>query len=190
MLKWVAGIALALTLLVIGTCWYGYSKLTSGGDTASVQVAVPAEVAWAYLSDPDSMVTWYEPGAQLSPRGQGPLVVGDTLRVRTSGGAPGSTNETAWIVESVDAPRRISYVTPGDSATPVLRREDAIIPAGADSIAITVRIILPDLVAELPDSAGRGAERLLETTGKLMTATMRLAEQARLELLKKRLETP
>lgn len=190
MLKWIAGIALALTLLVIGTCWFGYKELTGGGDTASVHVMVPGERAWAYLSDPDSMAVWYETGAQISPRGSGPLEVGDTLRVRTSGGAPGSTNETAWVVEVVDAPRRISYVTVGDSMSPQLRREDAIIPGPADSTAITVRIIVPDLGAQLPDSAGRGAERLVQTTAKLMTAAMRLAEQGRLERLKAHLEKP
>lgn len=190
MLKWVGGIALVLTLLVIGTCWYGYNTLTGGGDTASVHVAVPAERGWAYISDPDSMAVWYETTASISPRGQGPLVVGDTLRVRTTGATPGSTQETAWIVEVVDAPRRISYMTPGDSTTPILRREDAIIPGPADSIAITSRIIVPDLARELPDSAGAGAGRLIETTGKLMTAAMRLAEQGRLERLKAHLEKP
>jgi len=190
MLKWIGGIALGLTLLVIGTCWYGYRTLTSGGDTASVHVAVPAERGWAYISDPDSMAIWYETTAAISPRGKGPLVVGDTLRVRTTGATPGSTQETAWIVETVDAPRRISYMTPGDSTMPILRREDAIIPGPADSIAITSRIIVPDLGAELPDSAGATAGRLMETTGKIMTAAMRLAEQGRLERLKAHLEKP
>jgi hypothetical protein len=190
MLKWIGGIALVLTLLVIGTCWYGYNTLTGGGDTASVHVAVSAERGWAYISDPDSMAVWYESTAAISPRGKGPLVVGDTLRVRTTGATPGSTQETSWIVEAIDAPRRISYMTPGDSTMPILRREDAIIPGPADSIAITSRIIVPDLASELPDSVRAGAGRIVETTGKLMTAAMRLAEQGRLERLKAHLEKP
>ncbi len=191
MLKWIAGIALGLTLLVVGTCWYGYNKVTSGGDTASVTVAVSVERGWAYLSDPDSLARWYESTAAISPRGTGPLSVGDTLRIRTTGSMPGSTQETAWVVESVEAPRRISYVTVGgDSLMPTLRREDAIIPAGADSIAITVRTIIPDLGAELPDSAGGTAQRMMQTTGKIMTAAMRMAEQQRLERLKAHLEMP
>lgn len=191
MLKWIAGIALGLTLLVIGTCWYGYNKITSGGDTASVTVAVSTERGWAYLSDPDSLARWYESTAAISPRGTGPLAVGDTLRIRTTGSTPGSTQETAWVVEAVEAPRRISYVTvTGDTLLPTLRREDAIVPATGDSIAITSRIVVPDLAAGLPDSAGRTAARMVGATGKIMTAAMRLAEQQRLERLKALLETP
>jgi hypothetical protein len=81
-------------------------------------------------------------------------------------------------------------MTPGDSTMPILRREDAIIPGPADSIAITSRIIVPDLASELPDSVRAGAGRIVETTGKLMTAAMRLAEQGRLERLKAHLEKP
>lgn len=190
MLKWIAGIALGLVLLVIGTCWYGYSKITGGGDTATVHVAVSAERGWAYISDPDSMAIWYESSAAITPRGSGPLAPGDTLRIRSSGSTPGTTQETAWLVESVDAPRRISYATMGDSTTPILRREDAIIPATGDSVAITSRIMLPDFSASVGDSAGRGTERMLEATGKIMTAAMRIAEQQRLERLKKYLEGP
>lgn len=188
MLKWIAGIALGLVLLVIGTCWYGYNKITGGGDTATVHVAASAERGWAYISDPDSMAIWYEATATISPRGRGSLLVGDTLRVRTTGTTPGSTQETAWIVATVDAPRRITYITPGDSTTPILRREDAILPAAGDSVEITSRVILPDFSSQVGDSAGRGAERMLEATGKIMTAAMRMAEQQRLERLKKHLE--
>ena len=36
MLKWILGIVAFLFLAVLGTCWYGYNKLTAGGDTAFV----------------------------------------------------------------------------------------------------------------------------------------------------------
>ena len=47
MLKWILGIVLVLVVAVMGTCWYGYSKITSGGGVATVTVAAAAAVAAA-----------------------------------------------------------------------------------------------------------------------------------------------
>ncbi len=80
MVKWILGGILVLAVALGGTCWYGYKKVTEGGDTAEVVIASTRERVFASLVNTDSMMVWMDQ-AEVSPPGRD-LVPGDSLRIR------------------------------------------------------------------------------------------------------------
>lgn len=173
-MKVLGWIFLVVVVVVAGFIWWGYRAVTGSGDTASVNVAISADRAWTMISVPESLALYVESNTTVSSNTTGPLAVGDTLRIRTvrpTGGEDGYT----WVVSAVEAPRRITFTTMGTDLR--LEREAAIIPSAGDSLAITSRIAFATTndTTKVPG-------------GSLMIGTIRLMEQARLELLKARLE--
>lgn len=174
MMKVLGWIFLVVVVVVAGFIWWGYRAVTGSGDTASVNVAISADRAWTLVSVPESLALYVEPNTTVTSSGSGPLAVGDTLRIRTVS-PTGSEDGYTWVVTAVEAPRRIAFTTLGPDLR--LERETAIVLGIGDSLAITSRI---------------GFATTNDTTkvpgGSLMIGTIRLMEQARLEMLKARLE--
>lgn len=174
MMKVLGWIFLVVVVVVAGFIWWGYRAVTASGDTASVNVAIPAERAWTLISVPESLAMYADRNTTITSSGTGALAIGDTLRIRTVS-PTGSEDGYTWIVSAVEAPRRITFTTMGTDLR--LEREAAIIPGTGDSLAITSRITF---------AATNDTTKV--PGGTLMIGAIRLMEQARLDLLKARLE--
>lgn len=192
MLKWILGGVLLLVVVLAGTCWYGYTKATQGGDTAEVAIAASPERVFASLINPDSMVLWMSPGTTVSPRGRD-LVVGDTLRYAGSiDGKLDARQEMAWVVREVVPPTRIVMDMVDDSTGhAVLTRRDEIISRN-DSAVIMSRFASPmmDSMRTTVHDSSRVASGVMGGVQKLMVGALRMLSESELQRLKARVETP
>ena len=68
MWKWIVGVLLVVVVALAGTGWYGYKKLTSGGDSAVVAVAATPERVSAAPPAPDPLQQWAGEGRPGSGR--------------------------------------------------------------------------------------------------------------------------
>jgi len=166
MLKWILGGLLVIVVVLGGTCWYGYNKITEGGSTAETAIAGSQEHVFAALIDPDSMIAWMEPGATVSPRGR-PLVPGDTLRVR---GKVGNANQDMrWIVRSVTAPNLLVLELRTDSTNSmVMIRRDSLFRRNDSTI------IMSAFDSPMIDSAGAAAADSSKMVGGMMNSAMKM----------------
>ena len=193
MLKWILGIILVLVVAVMGTCWYGYSKLTSEGQTATVLVATTPDRAWRYYTMPDSFRVWQDSTMRVTfSTDSTELTVGDTVWLDSQVRTPtGSTSRMTWVLEQMDMPRTLVWAARDDSTrAEIVRRTDSIVVEGTGLRLVTV-IDSPamDSIAS-SDSVGGLSGRLLRGAGKMAAGAMRMLAQADLERLKVRLETP
>lgn len=193
MLKWILGIILLLVVVVVGTCWYGYSKLTGAGQTASVIVATTPDRVWRYYTMPDSFRVWQDSSSRVTfSTDSANLAVGDTVWLESQMRTPtGSTSRMTWVLEQMDMPRTLVWAARDDSTrAEIVRRTDSIVVDGTVLRLVTV-LASPamDSIAA-SDSVGGLSGRLLKGAGKMAAGAMRMLAQADLERLKARLETP
>ena len=96
MWKWIAGSVLLVIVLLAGTCYYGYRKLTDGGGATVVMIGATPERVYASIADPDSLATWVDVGSTVTSSRHGLLEVGDSFTIRRSRrGAPVNQRATA-----------------------------------------------------------------------------------------------
>lgn len=188
-LKWILGIVLVLVVAVMGTCWYGYRKITSGGGVASVTVATTPERAWDYFTMPDSFRVWQDSGTTITFSTDSVLAAGDTvwLDSRTPGSA--TSNRMRWTLQRMEAPRLLVWSARSDStAVEIVRRTDSIVTMG-DSVRLVSVFETPAMDSiSVSDSVGGIGERMLSGAGKMAAGAMRMLAERDLGRLKGRLE--
>lgn len=194
MLKWIVGILLALVVVVAGTCWYGYTKLTAGGDTATVVIATTPERAWSYLSDPDSLAVWQDStGAVRVWSDSTPgLALGDSMWIgRLDNTTRNVRRDMAWVLTRLESPTVLEWSAVDDSTGVAFMRRTDSLAARGDSveIRITYTATLFDSL-RAADSVGGITGRLLGGTSAVMVSAMRLTSEGQLAGLKARLEGP
>lgn len=193
MLKWILGILGVLALLLVGTCWYGFRKLTSGGDSARVAIVTSPERVWHHLVYVDSLRTWQDSTARVSTTGDSVIAVGDTIRIESSfaGRATSAEQRMHWVVTRIDSPRVVVWAAIDDSTRfEVLRRTDSIATVG-DSVILTSHFGSPLIDSLRAADSGSGLGRmLLGGATKMASAGMRAIAELDQARLKARLEGP
>lgn len=136
MWKWIVGGAAVIVVLLIGTCWYGYKKLTAGGDSVTVAIAAAPDRVFASLSNPDSMALWMGDRSKVIAPHHGMLSVGDTLHIQT--GAPGrSAQQYIWIVNAVTPGQLLALEMRSDTGGVFATRRDSLIGRGDSTIIVS-----------------------------------------------------
>ena len=189
MWKWIVGAAALIVVLLVGTCWYGYKKLTAGGDSAVVAIAATPERVFASLADPDSMAVWMGAGSKISAPHQGLLTAGATLRVET--GTPGrSYQQYIWIVSAVTPDRLLVLQMRSDTSGVFATRRDSLVASGDSTIIIsTIASPMIDSMRTLRgDTGGKVGGALLNFGSKVLISTFRFLSERELKRLKARLE--
>lgn len=188
MWKWILGSILVLFVLLAGTCYFGYRKLASGGNTASVTIAGSVDRIFAALASPDSISQWMGSGTVTGPLGHGMLAPGDTLRL-TNSDRRGNRTNSMWIVREVSAPSLLVMAMTADSGSVMMIRRDSLTQRG-DSTAITSTFQSPlmDSVRNVVRDSSRGGAKLVGVAQNLMVGVLRAATEAELQKLKGHVE--
>lgn len=189
MWKWIVGAALVIVVLLAGTCWYGYKKLTSGGDSATVAIAATPDRVFASLANSDSMALWMGAGSKIVAPHHGLLTVGDTLHVET--GTPGrSYQQYIWIVSTVTPGRLLVLQMRSDTSGVFATRRDSLVATGDSTIIITtIASPMIDSMRTLRgDTGGKVGGALLNFGSKVLISAFRLVSEHELKRLKARLE--
>lgn len=189
MLKWILGIILVLVVAVMGTCWYGYSKITSGGGVASVTVATTQERAWNYFTMPDSFQVWQDSTTTLTFSTDSVLMVGDTVWMQSRTPGSNASNRMRWTLQQMEAPRLLVWSARSDtSSVEIVRRTDSIVAMG-DSVRLVSVFDTPAMDSiGVNDSIGGFGQKLLNSAGKMAAGAMRMLAERDLGRLKARLE--
>ncbi len=191
MLKWILILCGVIMLAVLGTCFWGYKQITSGGPTAAVMVAMTPERAWSWLSSRDSLQAVADTGHTVVVSGNGMLEVGDSLTVRSSTRvSTGASTDIVWVVSKVDAPRMRTFTTREDPTKPgSMERIDSVAQVG-DSVRISSTFVIGSLTGTAGDSMGKVSGAMLGSAAKVMVGAMRHLAQDDLNRLKDRFERP
>ncbi|HEY4100622.1 MAG TPA: SRPBCC family protein [Gemmatimonadales bacterium] len=191
MWKWIVGAAVALILLVAGAGWYGYHKLTSGGDSATVTIAASPERVFASLADPDSMAIWMGNGVTITASHHGTVAPGDSLLVQRTARGTSAGNRYTWTVGEVYPSHLLVLQMRSDSSGQIFAmRRDSLVAAG-DSTKVISTIASPaidSMRAGRGDTGSKVQGAALDVGSKLMVAAFRLMSEAELKRLKARLE--
>lgn len=190
MLKWILIVILVLVLGAVGTCWYGYKKITAGGGTVAVTVATTPERAWSYFTTPDSFRVWQDSGTTVRFSNDSLIAVGDTVWLAGNEGATINARERMmWVLERAEAPRLLVWAARDDSSrVEIVRRTDSLVALG-DSVRLVSSFTSPGMDSiRVNDSVGGVGGRLLGGAGKLAAGAMRMLAERDLARLKLRLE--
>jgi hypothetical protein len=190
MLKWILGIVLVIIVAVMGTCWYGYTKITEGGGTTAVTVATTPERAWQYFTMPDSFSTWQDSSTAVRFSTDSALAVGDTVWLESREQSASNTRQRMmWVLERAEAPRLLVWAARDDSTrVEIVRRTDSLVAVG-DSVRLVSSFTSPVMDSiRVNDSVGGMGSRLLSGAGKMAAGAMRLLAERDLARLKARLE--
>jgi uncharacterized protein YndB with AHSA1/START domain len=189
-LKWILGIVLVIIVAVMGTCWYGYKKITAGGGTAAVTVATTPERAWHYFTMPDSFRVWQDSSTTVRFSSDSTLAVGDTVWLQSREQAATTTRQRMmWVLERAEAPRLLVWAARDDSSkVEIVRRTDSLVAVG-DSVRLVSSFTSPAMDSiRVNDSVGGMGGRLLSGAGKMAAGAMRMLAERDLARLKARLE--
>ena len=190
MWKWIVGAALVIVVLLVGTCWYGYRKLTSGGSSAVVAIAATPERVFASLADPDSMRAWMAPGSVIGASHHGPVVAGDTIHIET--GSPGRSQQRyTWTISEVEPGRVLAVQMRVDTSGNIFAtRRDSLVGHGDSTIVIsTIGSPMIDSMRTIRgDTGGKVGGALLDFGSKMLISAFRVLSERELGRLKAHLE--
>src|SRR4051812_22828323 len=99
MWKWIGIAILTVIVVFVGAAWWGYQKLTAGGDTVAVTIAAPPDRVFSSLSNHDSLSTWWYGKRSAQSSHHGTIVVGDTLPME--GSRNGRNARVSWTATEV-----------------------------------------------------------------------------------------
>jgi uncharacterized protein YndB with AHSA1/START domain len=174
MWRWVLIVMGLLIVGLFGTCFYGYRKLAGGDNTVNVTVALPAEHAYAMLTDRDSLLAWLPGGTTVMPESRHALQTGDTIRVaaQTRGGSTGRA-VAIWIVRELKPPTAIAIegieYDPGGVPHIAFSRRDSLVAQGDSTRIVSTFVASPLMVGSDSVRAASGA-----VTGSLLGAAERM----------------
>jgi uncharacterized protein YndB with AHSA1/START domain len=194
MLKWILGAAVLIIVALAGTCYYGYNKLTGGGDTVAITMGASAERVFATLTTPDSMALWLTSSRLDSPVGGAMLAVGDTLRFRGPARGSDSTGTTVsgdWVVREINAPTLFVIEMLGDTSASkvMITRRDSLVTVGdSTTLYSTFSAPLFDSLATTMRDSSKAGSSVMGSAAKMMIGVMRMTTEEEFKGLKKRVE--
>lgn len=192
MWKWIAGGVLVVIVLLAGTCYYGYRKLTAGGDTLTVMIGATPDRVYASLADPDSLSTWVDVGSTITSSRHGLAQEGDTVNVTRppiKSGRPGPS--TSYVVLAADPGHSMTVKVAGDSLERFAKitRHDSLVAVGdSTQLIITFAAEIVDPTRASVRDSGKGSQAVLGFAEKLTVAGLRLAMEQDVQRLKARVE--
>jgi hypothetical protein len=190
MWRWILGIIVIVILGLVGTCYAGYRRLTSGDNIVTTPVPYDARHAFALLSDRDSLIEWLPDGTTATPAGHGALRVGDTIRVAAPARRNVSTGRAVqvWVVREVKAPAVIAIegieFDPGGLPHTGFTRRDSIVAAGDSSHIVSTFVGFP-LLSQSESAASGSAvtASLLGAADRVRLGAARMMWQGQLQRL-------
>ncbi len=194
MWRWIAGIVAVVILALVGTCYAGYHRLTSGGNTVVEAVPLAPARAFTLLTDRDSLLEWLPDGTTIMPEHHGVLRAGDTIRVAAPSRAGGTSGRAVqlWIVREVKPPDVLAVegieFDPGGLAHPAFTRRDSLSGVG-DSTSIVSTFVLAPLLQGTDSAVANGSEArasLLNTAQRLRLGAARMLWQGQLRRMGRR----
>ena len=195
MWRWILGIVAFVVLALIGTCYAGYRRITSGGNTVTATVPGDPTRVFRQLTDHDSLLAWMTEGTTVMPARRGALEAGDTIRVamptRTS--VPSGRAMQLWVVREVKVPTVLAVegieFDPGGVPHPAFSRRDSLVAAPGDSTKIVSTFVGYPLLGP-SDSAAQasGAVKgsILSAAERMRLGASRLMWEAQLKRLERR----
>jgi hypothetical protein len=195
MWRWILGIVTFIVLALIGTCYAGYRRITSGGNTVTATVPGDPSRVFRQLTDRDSLLAWMSEGTTVMPAQHGTLQAGDTIRVAlpTRANAPSGRSMQLWVVREVKAPTVLAVegieFDPGGMPHPAFSRRDSLGAAAGDSTRIVSTfvgypLIAPSDSAERASGAVRGS--ILSAAERMRLGASRLMWESQLKRLGRR----
>ena len=191
MWKWIVGILVVVVLIIGGVAWYGYTKLTAGGDSAMVSIAASPARVFASLADPDSMQQWMGEGTTITASHHGILAAGDTLHVEQGSPSSARRQQFTWSVSEVD-PERLLVLQMGDTSGKVFatRRDSLVVSGDSTRVITTIASPMMDSIRMVRgDSGGKVRGAAINLTSKILISAFRELSREELLHLKTRLET-
>jgi len=192
MWRWIAIILIAVIVVLAGTCYAGYRRLTGGGDTIVTMVPGTPARTFARLTDRDSLRAWMPEGTTMSPEGRGSLRVGDTIRVAlpTRRETPTGRAFQVWIVRELKPPEVVAVegidFDQGGLPHPAFTRRDSLSAVGDSTRIVSTFVGVPLLSgpAESAATSGRpGAGSVLNVAERVRLGASRLLWQNQLRRL-------
>ncbi len=189
MWKWIVGAALVLVVVLAGTCWWGYRRLTAGGDVARVSIDAPPARVFASLADPDSMAVWMSTGSTVTASHHGMLAVGDTVHVDRMERA--RHERYTWTVAALVPDQLLVLEMRSDSSgQAVATQRDSLAQHGdsTDVISTIASPLIDSLRQRRGDSSAKVPSAILEMSSKVLTSALRVLAEQELDRLKARIE--
>ncbi len=186
MWKWIVGAALLIVVVLGGTCWYAFHKLTSGGNATSVTIGATPGHVFAMLSDRDSMKLWMATDSRPGS-GHGVLAVGDTARVETTTRQPrnGLPARIAWVVSEI-VPGQLLVTEVRDTLKRLqFERRDSVAALG-DSTVLVSAFALPGI--DSLRTARGDTSSTVGTFEKIIESAFRLRAEGENQTLKTHVE--
>jgi hypothetical protein len=194
MWRWIGGIVAIAILALMGTCYAGYRRITSGGDTVDAMLSTSPAKTFSLLTDRDSLLAWLSAGTTIMPEHHGPVRGGDTIRVASPARAGASSGRAMqlWIVREVKAPDVFVIdaleFDPGGLAHAAFTRRDSISASGDSTRIVSTFEMAPMLPAA--ESAMTGGSdfkaSLLNTAQRMRLGAARMMWQEQLRRIEHR----
>jgi hypothetical protein len=185
MWRWILGIIAFVILALVGTCYAGYRRITSGDNVVTTYTPVDAAHAFTLLTDRDSILEWLPDGTAAMPARHGPLQPGDTIRVAavTRRNVPSGRAAQMWVVREVKAPTVLAVegieFDPGGQPHPAFTRRDSVVADGDSSRIVSTFVGFPLLSP--PESAAASGNvvtsSLLSTADRVRLGAARIMWQ-------------
>ena len=197
MWRWIAGLVGIVVLALVGTCYAGYRRLTTGGNTVVELLPENRAHMFTLLTDRDSLLEWLPDGTTIHPEHHGVLQAGDTIRVAAPARAGGASGRAAqlWIVRDVKAPDVLAVEAiefdPGGLAHPAFTRRDSLSAVG-DSTRVVSTFVFAPLLGVAESTLTNGSEvktSIVNTAQRMRLGAVRMMWQGQLRRIEHR-ESP
>lgn len=194
MWRWILGIVAVVILALVATCYAGYRRITSGGDTVASTVAGDPTRVFRLLTDSDSLLDWLPEGSTARPERHGIVQPGDTIRVAAPVRRETSTGQAmqVWIVREVKLPDVLAVdaieYDRGGVPHPAYSRRDSVFAAD-DSTRIVSTFVLAPLFANADSvraTSGAVTGSLLSTAERMRLGAARLMWEGQLKRIGRR----
>ena len=191
MWKWIGIAVLTVLVIFVGAAWWGYQKLTAGGDTVAVTIAAPHDRVFSTLSNHDSLSTWWFGRQSTQSTRHGPIAVGDTLPMESS--RSGRPTRVSWTATEVVPGRLLAVAISNDSTGQIFAvRRDSLVDLGDSTIVVSTigSPMMDSLKApQGPDARGESHNTtLMDMTSKMLVSSFRMASKVQLTRLKNHIE--
>ena len=190
MWKWIGGCMVVAAAIIAGGIWFGYRKIQTFANTkdptARVTFAATPQRVFASLANGDSLGTWMGTGGSLSVARHGPLQAGDVIEVSTRAGTRRQT--TRWTVREVRPGALFALDMADSTGRTIFSQRDSLVPNG-DSTTVIATFAMPMMSGRLANDTGRRGGGALDVAMKLLAASMSMATELQLKVLKTHIES-
>lgn len=184
MLKWVGGCLVLVVVLIAGGAWFAMRTMRESlapDGSARVMIGASPGRIYASLSDADSVRTWMAQGNTVTTWRQGPLMVGDSIRVELRQSLRVSPRPMTWRVSELMPSRVVTMelMTPETRRVMGVRRV-SLAPVGDSTLVVST--VTSNLLSDSTTSGTRAV------AADMMLSMFRLQAKLELQALKSRLE--